>query len=127
MYHVEDDILWNWLRSLRILDLELGQRVLLYIETLAQGDWLAVGNSSGGSWLVESFVHLSVRNALTFHRHIFTGIAAYFNLTWAIWLRYCLDDRQDEVELSWPSVLSSVPLVVRKRGKNGTGNSRRTE
>ncbi|KAH7355309.1 ceramidase [Rhexocercosporidium sp. MPI-PUGE-AT-0058] len=51
--------------------------------------------------------------------HIFTGIAAYFNLTWAVWLRYCLDGKQDEVELEWLSMLSSVPIVIRKRDLNG--------
>ncbi|KAL2068082.1 hypothetical protein VTL71DRAFT_16180 [Oculimacula yallundae] len=51
--------------------------------------------------------------------HIFTGIAAYFNLTWAVWLRYCLDGRQDEVGLEWPSVWRSVPVVVRRGMGNG--------
>jgi hypothetical protein len=50
-------------------------------------------------------------------RHIMTSIAAYFNLTWAIWLRYCLNGKQDDVELAWPSIFTSVPVVVRKGGK----------
>ncbi|OJJ46962.1 hypothetical protein ASPZODRAFT_1863333 [Penicilliopsis zonata CBS 506.65] len=48
--------------------------------------------------------------------HIMTGIAAYFNLTWSIWLRYCLNGKQDEVELVWPS-LFCVPIVERTRRK----------
>jgi dihydroceramidase len=48
------------------------------------------------------------------HWHLLTGIAEYFNLVWSIWLRYCLEGRQDEVELVWPSMLSSMPSVVRK-------------
>jgi dihydroceramidase len=46
-----------------------------------------------------------------------TGIAAYFNLTWAIWLRYCLNGEQDNVELVWPSVFTSIPVVVKREGK----------
>ncbi|KAF1992467.1 alkaline phytoceramidase [Aulographum hederae CBS 113979] len=48
--------------------------------------------------------------------HIMTGIAAYINLTWAVWLRYCLDGKQDEVELVWPR-LFSVPLLKKKDRK----------
>jgi hypothetical protein len=47
------------------------------------------------------------------HRHIFTGIAQYFNLTWSIWLRYCFNGKQDDVELVWPSLFTSVPAVER--------------
>lgn len=47
------------------------------------------------------------------HRHVFTGIAQYFNLTWSIWLRYCLDGKQDDAELVWPSLFTSVPTVER--------------
>ncbi|KIX07955.1 uncharacterized protein Z518_02609 [Rhinocladiella mackenziei CBS 650.93] len=43
--------------------------------------------------------------------HIFTGIAQYFNLTWSIWLRYCFDGKQDEVELVWPATFASMPSV----------------
>ncbi|CZT46357.1 related to alkaline dihydroceramidase Ydc1 [Rhynchosporium secalis] len=53
--------------------------------------------------------------------HIMTGIAAYFNLTWAVWLRYCMDGRQDEVELEWPSLWGSVPVVMRRC--DGDGNA----
>jgi dihydroceramidase len=49
-----------------------------------------------------------------------TGIAAYFNLTWAIWLRYCLNGKQDDVELVWPSIFASVPVVVRKEWKESS-------
>ena len=40
-----------------------------------------------------------------------TGIGAYFYLVWGIWLRHCLNGRQAEYELSWPSVFS-VPDIV---------------
>jgi len=47
--------------------------------------------------------------------HLLTGIAEYFNIVWSIWLRYCLEGRQDEVELVWPSVWASMPVLVRKK------------
>ena len=47
-------------------------------------------------------------------RHIFTGIAQYFNLTWHIWLRHCLNGRTDDVKLEWPSLLTSIPIVERQ-------------
>lgn len=61
-------------------------------------------------------------HSLTITRHIMTGIAAYFNLTWAIWLRYCRDGKQDDVELLWPSIFTSIPVVV-KTGKTRIGKS----
>ncbi|ERF68195.1 hypothetical protein EPUS_05276 [Endocarpon pusillum Z07020] len=43
--------------------------------------------------------------------HILTSVAQYINLTWSIWLRYCLNGEQDDVELVWPSFFTSVPVV----------------
>ena len=45
-----------------------------------------------------------------------TGYAGYINLTWGIWLRYCMNGEQDDVELVWPSFFS-VPLIERKGPK----------
>jgi Ceramidase len=53
------------------------------------------------------------RSLISIRRHIMTAIAAYINLTWGIWLRYCLKGRQDDVELVWPSLFTSVPVVMR--------------
>ncbi len=41
-----------------------------------------------------------------------TGIGSYFYIVWAIWLRHCLNERQDEYVLNWPSKLFSIPEVV---------------
>lgn len=49
--------------------------------------------------------------------HILTGIAAYNNLTWSIWLRYCRDGKQDLVELDWSSTFTSMPVVVRAKSQ----------
>ncbi|KAF7507232.1 hypothetical protein GJ744_010790 [Endocarpon pusillum] len=43
--------------------------------------------------------------------HLLTGVAQYINLTWSIWLRYCLNGEQDDVQLVWPSFFTSVPVV----------------
>ncbi|KAK6212998.1 alkaline phytoceramidase [Colletotrichum tabaci] len=55
--------------------------------------------------------------------HLMTGIGGmdymslpYYYITWGIWLRRCLEGREDEYRLVWPRSLSSIPLVVR-RGK----------
>jgi len=46
--------------------------------------------------------------------HLGTGFGAYCYIVWGIWLRHCLNGRQDEFELVWPRILS-VPVVVKKR------------
>lgn len=47
-----------------------------------------------------------------------TGTGAYFYITWGIWLRHCLNGRQDEYDLSWPRFWS-LPEVVRTKSVNG--------
>ncbi len=44
-----------------------------------------------------------------------TGIGSYFYIVWAIWLRHCLNDKQDEYMLNWPS-LFSIPEVIPMQG-----------
>ena len=41
-----------------------------------------------------------------------TGTGAYFYIMWGIWLRHCLNGRQEEYDLVWPT-LWSLPEVVR--------------
>ncbi|EPE32368.1 alkaline ceramidase [Glarea lozoyensis ATCC 20868] len=43
--------------------------------------------------------------------HLMTGFGSYFYLVWGIWLRHCLNERQDEYILSWPSYFS-IPEVI---------------
>lgn len=70
--------------------------------------------------------------------HLGTGLGAYFyisecrkhvkthisddNAAWGIWLRHCLNGRQDEYELNWPTLFTSLPRIVRskKTVQNGT-------
>ncbi|KAG0649544.1 Alkaline ceramidase [Hyphodiscus hymeniophilus] len=44
--------------------------------------------------------------------HIMTGIGSYFYIVWAIWLRLCLSEKQDEYMLNWPSLFFSLPEVI---------------
>ncbi|KAL8841710.1 MAG: hypothetical protein Q9176_003105 [Flavoplaca citrina] len=50
--------------------------------------------------------------------HLLTGIGAYYYLVWGIWLRHCLNGRQDEYSLTWRSVLN-LPEIVRSNYSNG--------
>lgn len=45
--------------------------------------------------------------------HLMTGTGAYFYIVWGIWLRHCLNDKQDDYEVHWPN-LFTMPLVVRR-------------
>ncbi len=51
--------------------------------------------------------------------HPSTG--AYFYIVWGTWLRHCLNGRQDEFKLEWPSLLFSLPRVVRVHGPDVSG------
>lgn len=51
--------------------------------------------------------------------HVFTGLGAYYWLNWRIWLETCLDGREGEFMLSWPSVFTSVPRIVPRPGYVG--------
>lgn len=46
--------------------------------------------------------------------HILTGLAAYYLLTWGVYLRYCLEGRGDDVRLVWPSLWTSMPTVEKR-------------
>lgn len=57
--------------------------------------------------------------------HLLTGTGSYFYIVWGIWLRHCLNGRQEEYRLVWPRLLS-FPEMVRTEGKavNGRVNGR---
>ncbi|PSN73091.1 alkaline ceramidase-like protein [Corynespora cassiicola Philippines] len=46
--------------------------------------------------------------------HLMTGVGAYFYIVWGIWLRHCLNYKQDDYELVWPG-WTTMPLVVKRR------------
>ncbi|KAF2686628.1 alkaline phytoceramidase [Lentithecium fluviatile CBS 122367] len=56
--------------------------------------------------------------------HFFTSIASYYILTWLVWLRYCLEGQQDEVQLQWPSTLISLPALVRQKFSTSVGKGK---
>lgn len=41
-----------------------------------------------------------------------TGIGAYLYIVWGIWLRHCLNNRQDEYHLQWARFWH-IPEVIR--------------
>lgn len=71
-----------------------------------------------GWWYVQSFLVEEGIADTVVRRHLMTGMGAYFYITWGIWLRHCLNGRQDEYELSWPRFWS-LPEVVRTKSANG--------
>ena len=50
-------------------------------------------------------------------RHIMTGLGAYLYIIWGIWLRHCLNNKQDEYHLRWahfwhiPEVIHTMPAI----------------
>ncbi|KAF2018827.1 alkaline ceramidase-like protein [Aaosphaeria arxii CBS 175.79] len=52
--------------------------------------------------------------------HLMTGIGAYFYIVWGIWLRHCLNYKQDDYELVWPRI-TVMPLVVKKAKTQANG------
>jgi dihydroceramidase len=51
-----------------------------------------------------------------------TGIGAYYYIVWGIWLRHCLNGKQDEYEIVWPRLVTSLPTIVRRHGSETSLN-----
>jgi dihydroceramidase len=51
--------------------------------------------------------------------HLMTGIGADCYIVWGIWLRHCINGRQDEFDMMWPSWFS-LPWVERVASSNGS-------
>lgn len=51
--------------------------------------------------------------------HLLTGVGAYFQLQYGVWLRYCLDGRQREFALAWPSIVGFPDVVKVEEAKPG--------
>ncbi|RAR07052.1 tubulin beta chain [Stemphylium lycopersici] len=54
--------------------------------------------------------------------HLMTGTGAYFYIVWGVWLRHCLNYRQDEYELVWPNIWT-MPAVVKRQSAAATGGA----
>jgi dihydroceramidase len=109
-------LIWNldniYCSKLRLWRRELGLPWGILLE--GHGWWYA---SAVSSVVILGFGGLTVCT-----RHLFTSLAAYYNLVWMIWLRWALKGKQDEAVLVWPSLFSSLPEVVLK--ENLTSSSR---
>ena len=51
-----------------------------------------------------------------------TGMGAYCYIIWGIWLRHCLNERQDEYEFVWPQ-LYRIPEIVRVKAEIASNGS----
>ena len=51
--------------------------------------------------------------------HLMTGTGAYYYIVWAIWLRHCLNGKQDEYDMKWPRMWN-LPQIVRAQGAKPT-------
>lgn len=96
--------------------MEFGYNLLFPLEEVEETGRSALGYTIGGTCLVVSLKVATVTTTiLTFLcRHVLTGLAAYYLLTWGVYLRYCLDGRMDEVGLVWPSLWTSMPTVEKR-------------
>ena len=47
-----------------------------------------------------------------------TGLGAFYYITWGIWLRHCLNGRQEEYTLKWSSTFS-LPEIICTADQNG--------
>ena len=57
--------------------------------------------------------------------HLMTGTGAYCYIVWNIWLRHCLNGRQDEFELVWPGWLT-LPHVEKVAGTSNGALKKRS-
>ena len=69
----------------------------------------------GGGRTIRTSIRPIFMVMLTDSRHLLTGLGAYYYITWAIWLRHCLNGRQDEYTLYWPRIYS-LPEIIRVEG-----------
>lgn len=71
----------------------------------------------GGKFTTSKYKHYTNSD-----RHLGTGTGAYFYIVWGIWLRHCLNYKQDGYELYWPN-WHTLPLVVRKQTSGAKGRA----
>lgn len=59
-------------------------------------------------------------NMMVGHRHLMTGTGAYLYIVWGIWLRHCLNGRQDEYYLHWPHMYTLPDVRATTKHANGS-------
>lgn len=57
------------------------------------------------------------------NRHLMTGTGAYYYIVWGVWLRHCLNFRQDEYELLWLNFWTVPEVVKRGSAVNSDANA----
>jgi dihydroceramidase len=85
-----------------------------------------LGLCVGGAWLVVSILHLPGTTKAHSIRHLMTGTGAYYYIVWGVWLRHCLNYKQDEYELVWPNFWT-MPDVVKRQDAVANGRSTKKE
>lgn len=55
--------------------------------------------------------NLGVSSPLGQAQSLTQSSAAYYYITWGIWLRHCLEGHHEQYQLHWPRPLLSVPEV----------------
>lgn len=55
--------------------------------------------------------------------HIFTSLGAYYFIIWRVWLEACLEGKEREFMLHWPSPFTSVPRVFPRPGHTAGANT----
>ncbi|TQB69110.1 Alkaline ceramidase 3 [Monascus purpureus] len=53
--------------------------------------------------------------------HLMTGLGAYMYIIWGIWLRHCLNNRQEEYYLSWSRFWNFPEILRTPPATNGNG------
>ena len=49
-------------------------------------------------------------------RHLLTGTGAYMYITWGIWLRHCLNGRQEEYRCKWRRIYHFPEIIRVEKG-----------
>lgn len=79
-----------------------------------------------GWWYVCSLFRLDCELTSFFSRHIMTGIGAYFYMVWGIWLRHCLNHRQDEYHLRWTRIWHIPEVICTSPTANGVARDKKS-
>jgi dihydroceramidase len=75
----------------------------------------------GHGWWQVKYPEIYTKRADWLTRHLMTGLGAYCYIVWGIWLRHCLNGRQDEYQLVWPRLFSLPEVVLVKPQSVGNG------
>lgn len=114
-------------RRLRIYLVDCRPDLLQHPEELASSDRSTLGLTARGSWLVVSLTVIMSFPILQYHRHVFTGMGLYYHLVFGVYLRHHLKGDQDDIELVWPSIFTSIPAIVRKDRTSSTSNGNKRD